>query len=193
MCTIGVALAALGVAAAFGAGPELHLPTPRFAAGAQWYAIIGFGVAYALGSLSCSLPLFLAGVAGAFTATAPLAGVAAFLAYAVGMGLFATAASVTAAAAGSGAVRALRRAAPVLSRLAGAVCAFVGVYLLIYWLHELVAPTARVPLVVGAQAAQASVSSWLSAAAVPVACGLGAVIAAAFIALALIAPKESPR
>ena len=193
MCAIGLALAALGVAAALGRAPRLHLPTPGFAAGPGGFAMIGFGAAYALGSLSCSLPLFLAGVSGSFTAAAPGAGVAAFLAYAVGMGLFATAASVTAAAAGSGAVRTLRRATPVLSRLAGAVCAAVGFYLLVYWLRELAAPTAHVPLVVDAQAVQASVSSWLSTAAIPVAAALGAVIAAAFVALAVAAQKESAR
>ena len=193
MCAVGLALVALGVAAALGRTAQLHLPTPGFASGARGIAMIGFGAAYALGSLSCSLPLFLAGVSSAFTAETPGAGVAAFLAYAAGMGLFATAAAVTASAVGSSAVRALRRATPALSRLAGVVCTVVGLYLLVYWLHELLAPTARVPLVVDAQVVQASVSSWLSAAALPVAAGLGAVIAAAFIALALAAHKEANR
>jgi cytochrome c biogenesis protein CcdA len=190
MCAVAVALAAVGVAAALGRAPQLHLPAPRFAAGARSLAVVGFGAAYAVGSLSCSLPLFLAGVSGAFTTAAPGAGVAAFLAYAVGMGLFATAASITTAVFGAGAVRGLRRAAPVLARIAGIVCAAAGLYLLAYWLRELVAPGAHVPLIVDAQTVQTAVSSWLSAAAVPAAAALGAIVVAAFVALALSTRKE---
>jgi cytochrome c biogenesis protein CcdA len=191
MCALALALIVVGVAAALGRAPRLRLPTPGFATGARGAAMIGFGAAYALGSLSCSLPLFLAGVSGSLTGTDPGTEIAAFVAYALGMGLFATAASVTAAAVGAGAVRGLRRATPVLARVAGAICAVTGAYLLIYWLRELVAPAARVPVLVEAQAAQASVASFLSAAALPVAASLGAIVAAAFVALALISGKES--
>jgi cytochrome c biogenesis protein CcdA len=191
MCAVGLTLVVIGVAAALGRPPRLRLPAPGFATGARGVAMIGFGAAYALGSLSCSLPLFLAGVSGSLTGADPAAEAAAFVAYALGMGLFATAAAVTAATVGAGAVRGLRRATPVLARVAGAVCATTGAYLLLYWLRELLAPAARVPLLAAAQAAQASVAAFLSAAALPVAAGLGAVVAAAFVALALISGKES--
>ena len=62
-----------------------------------------YGVAYAAGSLSCSLPLFLAAVGWRPSpAMASADGLASYLAYALGMGLFVTAAAVVAATAGCG-------------------------------------------------------------------------------------------
>ncbi|MFC4243204.1 cytochrome c biogenesis CcdA family protein [Gryllotalpicola reticulitermitis] len=190
MVAAGLAMVVFGVLAAAGRTPRLRVPALRFASGAGAPAMIGFGAAYALGSLSCSLPLFVAGVSGALAGGSAAAGFGAFLAYAVGMGLFATGASVVAALVGAGAVRALRGAARVLPRAAGALCAIVGVYLTLYWVRELAAPGVRLPVIAGAQAAQASVASWLSQAALPVAAALGAIVVAGFVALALVAQKS---
>ncbi|MCL2794471.1 MAG: hypothetical protein FWD85_04105 [Microbacteriaceae bacterium] len=193
MLAVGLALLTVGIAAALGRTPELRLPALRFAGGTGAIAMTGFGVAYALGSLSCSLPLFLAGVSGAFVGNTALTGILAFIAYAIGMGLFATGAAVTAAVVGAGAVRVLRGATRLLPRVAGGVCALIGAYLLVYWVHELLAPTARVPLITGAQAVQSSVAAWLGAAALPVAATLGGIVVAGFVSLALISQKETSR
>ncbi len=97
-------------------------------------AVYVYGLAYAVASLGCALPLFLALVAGTASSTSLLGGAAAFLAYAGGMGLVATVLSM--AAVGSREVMAARLAEwmPALRRASGAVMAVVGLYLAYYWL-----------------------------------------------------------
>jgi cytochrome c biogenesis protein CcdA len=190
MLAVAAALILLGAAALAGRAPAWRAPALAFRAGTGAVAMIGFGAAYALGSLSCSLPLFLSGVSGAFAADARAQGIGAFLAYGLGMGLFVTGASVAAALAGAGAVRALRGAVRVLPRIAGGACALVGTYLLAYWLHALIAPESRLTVIIDAQAVQAAVARWVSAAALPIAAGLGLAVAGAFVALALHARKD---
>ena len=193
MIAVGAALIVVGGLSLFGRAPELRIPALRFAGGSGPVAMIGFGIAYALGSLSCSLPLFLAGVSGSFTSGAVPAGILTFLAYAIGMGLFATGAAIAAAVVGAGAVRALRGVTRVIPRIAGGLCALVGAYLLAYWLRELVVPMAHVPLITAAQAVQSAIVSWLGAAALPVAATLGAIVVAALVTLAAVAHKETSR
>jgi cytochrome c biogenesis protein CcdA len=193
MSAVGLTLLALGLAGVFGRASGVRLFGFRFAPGNGALAMIGFGAAYAIGSLSCSLPLFLAGVSGAFADPAAFDDMTVFLAYAAGMGLFATGAAITAALAGAGSVRALRGAARAVPRLAGAVCVGAGVYLCVYWLRELLAPAARIPLIVDAQAVQSAVAGVLSQAALPVAVACGLLVAAGFVVLALAAQKEAHR
>jgi len=194
MIAVGLGLCAFGVAGLLGRTPIRQTRADwLFRGGASPVSMIGFGAAYAVGSLSCSLPLFLAGLASALSAEAPLQGIAAFLAYALGMGLFVTAASLVASLAGAGAVRGLRSAARVLPRAAGAVCLLAGVYLLVYWIHELVAPAANVPLIAGAQQVQALLAGWLNAAALPFAAGCALLVVLALVVLAATARKEPSR
>ncbi len=93
-----------------------------------------YGLAYAVASLGCTLPLFLALVAGAADSTSPTETAAAFVAYAAGMGAVVTALSV--AAVGSRRLLSARLGAwmPAVARVAAAVMGAVGLYLLYYWL-----------------------------------------------------------
>lgn len=97
-------------------------------------AIYIYGLAYAVASLGCTLPLFLALVAGTASSASTLGGAEAFLAYAGGMGLVATV--LSAAAVGSREVLAARLAAwmPVVQRASAVVMGAVGLYLVYYWL-----------------------------------------------------------
>lgn len=97
-------------------------------------AIYIYGLAYAVASLGCTLPLFLALVAGTVSSASTLGGAAAFLAYAGGMGLVATALST--AAVGSRQVLAAQLSAwmPLLQKASAAVMGVVGAYLIYYWL-----------------------------------------------------------
>ena len=67
MAAVGVVMAGAGISTLLGRAPALHLSAPRFRTRRSVLAMAGYGVAYAAGSLSCSLPLFLAAVAGSFT------------------------------------------------------------------------------------------------------------------------------
>ena len=95
-------------------------------------AVYVYGVAYAVASLGCALPLFLALVAGSASASSS-GGATAFLAYAGGMGLVVT--IVSTVAVGSRAMLASRVSSwiPVVQRLSAAVLVAVGVYLVYYW------------------------------------------------------------
>ena len=192
MIAVGVALVVVGVLALCGRTVALHLPTLGFAGGRGAGAMFGFGASYALASLSCSLPLFLAGVLGVFTTTSFAGGVAAFIAYALGMGLFVTTAGVVTSLAGGTVVGGLRPLVRVLPRIAGAIVAIAGAYLVFYWAHELIAPTTSSGVIATAQTLQNSISAWISAAALPIGIAAACVVVGSLIVLAVLSrPKKA--
>lgn len=137
MAAVGIAMAGAGISTLLGRAPALHLSAPRFRARRSVLAMAGYGVAYATGSLSCSLPLFLAAVAGSLTGRGFPAGLTAYLAYALGMGLFVTAAAVVTTTLGSAAVRRARNAGRWLPAVSGITLTLSGAYLAYYWVTEL--------------------------------------------------------
>ncbi len=133
---VGVALVVVGVLSAVGRPVGLHLPGSGRALGGPGRgprAVVGFGVSYGLASLGCALPVFLAGVTSAFTRVGPVGGVAAFLAYALGMGAVLTALAVVVAVAPGTRLRSTRAAGSWLQRPAGVLLVAVGVYIVYYW------------------------------------------------------------
>ncbi len=164
MVPVSAALVVVGAAAAAGRLPYLRLGAPRWATGRHWgLAMVGFGVTYALASLTCSLPVFLAVVAGSFTRQGAGTGVPLSVAYGLGMGLVITAVSV--AGAGSQVVRLTRLRAwqPVITRVAAGAVAVVGAYLLLYWISDLVSPLHAPGPVRVVESVQSSLATWLSA------------------------------
>ena len=180
----------IGVMTLIGHSVAIHLPSLAFRSGTSAPAIIGFGASYALGSLSCSLPLFLAGVIGVFVRGSFANGVSAFLAYGLGMGVFVTALSIVAAFAGGNAVRVLRPVTRILPPLAACVLILSGGYIIFYWMHELIDPTVGSGLITAVQAAQNAVASSLSTMAFPVGAALGAVVIAALAVTAILSARQ---
>lgn len=131
---LGVAMVVLGLAAV--AGRRLTLfRQPRVVVSRRRrpLAIVGFGAAYAVCSLGCTLPVFLV-VIGASLATAdPAAAGAVFLAYGLGMATVLMALSVAASLVRTGLARSLRRVLPYTHRLAGLLLVIAGAYLTYYW------------------------------------------------------------
>lgn len=166
MAAAGAAMVALGILTLCGRPVYLSLPVPRVAAGSRTFAAtVVFGMAYAVGSLSCSLPLFLAAVGSSFTRLGFLAGMACYLAYALGMGLFVTAAALATAALGSGALRLFRRVGAILPVLSGSVLVLSGAYLAYYWLAELADPGGSIadgPALRAVGGAQSAITAFLS-------------------------------
>jgi hypothetical protein len=97
----------------------------------------GFGAAYALASLSCTVGPFLAIVVSAFRAGSAAAGIGLFAAYAAGMGLVVGVASASLAMSGSWMLSGLRRLAPVVSRVGGLVVLVSGAYVAYYGWYEI--------------------------------------------------------
>jgi cytochrome c-type biogenesis protein len=119
-----------GLAAAERLGDALGRAGPSRGLGAAYV----YGVAYALASLGCTLPLFLALVAGAVGSGSPRGAAVAVLAYGAGMGLVATVLSVLAGGLSRVLAAQLASRMPAVQRASAAVLGAVGAYLLYYWL-----------------------------------------------------------
>jgi cytochrome c biogenesis protein CcdA len=95
---------------------------------------LAFGVAYAVASLGCTLPIFLV-VVGSSLASGLLGGLLQFLNYALGMGVMVSLVAVAMALAREAAFRYLRRLLPHMERLAAVFLLLAGAYLIAYWLR----------------------------------------------------------
>jgi cytochrome c biogenesis protein CcdA len=136
---IGLILVLLGLWLV--AGREIPSPVPKMSSAPvlrrRFWSMFGFGVAFAVASLGCTIGPFLAVVVAGFGSGSAVDGVGVFLAYAAGMALVAGSVSVAVAAAQQTLIRWLRRAAPVISRLAGALMAVAGAYVAWYGWYEI--------------------------------------------------------
>lgn len=183
MLVVGAGIVVVGVLALLGRAPGVHAAL-GFRRGRGFLAMAGFGAAYAVGSLSCSLPVFIAAVAGGMTGSSPAAAGLAVVSYGLGMGLLATVLAVVASFAGATAVRGLRRIGAVLPRVAGAVCVVVGGYLIAYWTAQLGGPDVLGPVRSGVDSVQAALAAAVQGAGGMAGIALAAVLAAAVIGAA---------
>jgi cytochrome c biogenesis protein CcdA len=160
---IGIGLVALGVAMLLGFEPNLRVP--RLDKGGRdrtLSSMVLFGISYAIASLSCTLPVFLAVVG--FERDGLLAGTLQYLVYALGMGLVLTVLTVAMALARHSLVRGLRSAGQYVGRVSGGLLILAGAYVAYYGWYELSVldgnldaggPADRV------NALQADVTSWI--------------------------------
>lgn len=92
-----------------------------------------FGMAYAVASLGCTLPIFLALIGASLATTGAAAGLVVFGSYGLGMAIVLMALSVGAAFVRGGLARTLKRVVPYMNRVAGALLVVAGAYLTYYW------------------------------------------------------------
>jgi cytochrome c-type biogenesis protein len=152
------------------AGKELVLLLPKLAGGAptaRVTSMLGYGVAFAIASLSCAIGPFLT-VAGVALSSGDLRlGLAAFTAYAVGMGLVVAALAVAAALASTAVAAGIRRILPHLGLISGVLLVVTGAYVGYYGLYELrlyhAGGEASDPIVDGAGRVQDLLSGLVSA------------------------------
>jgi cytochrome c biogenesis protein CcdA len=132
---IGLILAAIGLRGLFGRPLGLRLPlavTPGSGRGAR--SMLLFGAGYALASLACTLPVFLALVGASLSAGGSGSALIVFAAYGAGMAVVLMALALAAAVLQRGLARRLRRIMPVLPRLSAALLILSGSYVTYYWL-----------------------------------------------------------
>jgi cytochrome c-type biogenesis protein len=135
---IGAALVGLGAWLLAGRELTVLLPRPgRGAPSARLRSMFGYGLAYALASLSCTLGPFLAVTAATFRGQSVLAGVLAFLVYGLGMALVVGVLAVATALASSAVARNLRRMLPYVNRISGVLLVLSGLYVGYYGVYEL--------------------------------------------------------
>jgi cytochrome c-type biogenesis protein len=135
---IGVILAVLGLAMLAGFEPAVVLPKlNRGGRTRSPGSMFVFGVSYAIASLSCTLPVFLAAVGTVFTRSNFISGVAVFAAYSAGMALVLMALTIALALARHSLVTRLREAMRYVQRAAGALLVAAGAYVAWYGITEI--------------------------------------------------------
>ncbi|RVX38923.1 cytochrome c biogenesis protein CcdA [Nonomuraea polychroma] len=182
---IGALLVGLGIRLL--AGRELVLRVPGLNTGRPTtspLSLYGYGLSYAVASLSCTVGPFLAVTSAALSGAGVLGGAAAFVTYALGMGLVVTVLSLAVALARAAAVARLRRLLPYVSRASGGLLVLAGLYVMYYGWYELrvfAGQAAGDPIVGAATAVQGVLTGWVAAIG-------GGRLAVAFVLLALAAP-----
>jgi cytochrome c biogenesis protein CcdA len=155
---------------------------------------VGYGVTFALASLSCTIAPFLAVVTRSLQA-GPLGAAAAMVVYAVGMGAVVGVLAVSVALARAQVATALRRAAPVLPRVAGALVLAAGAYVAWYGWYEI-----RVldgggpvddPVVSAATDLQSALTRGIAQLGVPALMVAGAVVLVSALAWALVTRRRA--
>jgi cytochrome c biogenesis protein CcdA len=163
---VGVVLAALGCWLLAGrelsgwiplTSNALRAPTARLG------SMFGYGVGYAVASLSCTIGPFLAVTGIGFAGSS--GGFGAFLAYAAGFTLIVGTLAAAAALAGTALVTRLRAVLPYVNRVSGAILLVVGAYVGYYGWYELGLRSATGdpsdPLINGAARIQGALAGWV--------------------------------
>jgi hypothetical protein len=97
----------------------------------------GYGVSYAIASLSCTIGPFLAVTAAGLRRGSLIGSASIYLAYIAGLTLVVGVLAVAAAAASSAVVNRLRRILPYVNRISGALLVLVGLYVGCYAFYEI--------------------------------------------------------
>jgi len=133
---IGLALLLFGVALL--GGLDLSVRLPRLERGGRSGGLNSmalFGVSYAVASIGCELPLFLAAMSGAFGKNLA-SGVVYFVVFGVGFGAIMVTLTIALAGAQQSIVHSVRRVLPYVNRIAGALLVVAGAYVAWYgWIE----------------------------------------------------------
>jgi cytochrome c biogenesis protein CcdA len=137
--TVVIGLVLVGVGLVLASGRELLVRLPRWQRAPTGGALtmVGYGAAYALASLSCTVAPFLAVLASTSRASGVGAGLAVVVAYAVGMGLLVGLLAVAVALAQASLVRRLRAVLPFVGRASGVLLVIAGAYVAWYGWYEI--------------------------------------------------------
>lgn len=130
---MGAGLVGLGAWLLSGRHFGLALPGMRASEGSGYRSIFTFGIAYAIGSLSCTLPIFLLVVGGGLAAGSAAGTVGVFLAYGLGMSTLLMLLCLGTAGFREILVRRIRGLFPHLNRVSGALLVLGGGYIVYYW------------------------------------------------------------
>jgi cytochrome c-type biogenesis protein len=135
---IGLALIGLGIAMLFGF--QLVVNLPKLNRGGRQRTLRSmflFGASYAVASIGCTLPIFLAAVAGTMARDSLIDGLIVFGIYGLGIGLVLGALTVSLALARHSVVNAFRASRAYINGIAGALIVTAGAYVIYYGALEL--------------------------------------------------------
>lgn len=150
-------------------GREVTLLLPRSQRGAptaRLRSMFGYGIGYAVASLSCTIGPFLAVTGTTFRTGSILNGILAYLAYAVGMALLVGVLATAIALAAAPVTAWLRGATHHLTRVGGALLLVTGAYVTYYGVYELRVNSGGDtgdPIIEAAARIQQALSAWVGA------------------------------
>lgn len=130
---MGAGFLVLGAWLLSGRHVAVRMPGFELGEGSGYPSLFLFGIGYAVGSLSCTLPVFLLVVGAAVASGSPLATVAVFLTYGLGMSTILMLLCLGTAGTRELLVHRVRRLFPYVDRLSGALLVIGGGYILYYW------------------------------------------------------------
>ncbi|HNF04720.1 MAG TPA: cytochrome c biogenesis CcdA family protein [Mycobacterium sp.] len=128
-------------------------------------SMFGYGVGYAVASLSCTIGPFLAVTGSSLRTGSLLDGVLVYVAYAAGITLVVGVLAAAVALANSALIDRIRRVLPYLNRISGAVLIVVGLYVGYYGLYEIRlfhgGGSAQDPIIGAAGRIQRALAGWV--------------------------------
>lgn len=140
---VGVGIVILGIAML--RGYEMRVAGPKMSRGkgtGDLRSMFMFGVSYAIASLSCTLPAFLAVVASQLTTANLIGGIATFLAFGVGMSALLVALTIALALGKQTLVTRVRRMSQYVNKAAGTILVLAGGYIIWFWSTNINDPVA---------------------------------------------------
>lgn len=181
--TLVIAVVFVAIGAAMLTGRKLPISTPRLQfdrPGRSVGTMALYGVAYAVSSISCTLPLFITTMVGNGRRDGFGSGVLHVVAYGAGMALIVAALTVALAVANTSVLGLLRRGSQHVDRAAAVLVLLSGLYLVYYfWVVEVNEDSS--PITEGIQTVQERVQLTLNDHWQVVAVALGAIVAAAAV------------
>jgi cytochrome c biogenesis protein CcdA len=163
---IGIALVALGIWLLSGrelAGRPSGLGA-RWAPTTRLGSMFGYGIGYAIASLSCTVGPFLAVTGSSLRSGSVPAALGVYAAYAAGIALVVSALAVAVALASTAAIGRMRRILPHVNRASGVVLVAVGLYVAYYGYYEVRlfrGGSAEDPVISAAGRLQRALAGWV--------------------------------
>lgn len=151
-------------------GRELRMPnlvggSGRWAPTARLGSMFGYGVGYAIASLSCTIGPFLAVTGSSLRRGSPGQGVLVYLAYAAGIALVVGVLAVAVALASASVVDRMRAVLPYVNRVSGLILVVVGLYVGYYGVYEIrlftAGGSADDPVISAAGRLQRALAGWV--------------------------------
>lgn len=135
---VGIVLLALGIWLLLGREVRLFMPTLSIGSPtASLASMYGYGLTYAVASLSCTVAPFLAVISMTFHDGSIALGTLAFVVYGLGMAVTVGVAALAVALLGTSAAGALRKVLPYVSRAAGVIVTIAALYVAYYGYYEI--------------------------------------------------------
>lgn len=114
-------------------GKQLPIKTVSFQVKPGKWSVFLYGIAYALASLSCTLPAFLLVISQSISENTIISIIINFVIYSIGMGLVVTAITIASFISRQYVQRFLRKYIPVIEKVSALIIFLTGLYLVYYW------------------------------------------------------------